>query len=292
MPEQAAERRRETAILLLSCRDTRGIVAEISHFIFAYDGNILHSDQHFDGETRTFFMRIEWDLELFSIPKEKIAAAFEPIAVKFAMSWRLELSSKRARIAIFVSGFDHCLYELLIRNRSGELNAEIPLIIGNHETAEPIARYFDVPFHLFKVTEDGKREAEARQLALLRENRIDLVVLARYMQILGEGFVSEFRDRIINIHHSFLPAFVGARPYHQAHSRGVKIIGATSHYVTAELDQGPIIEQDVARITHRDSVGDLILKGKNLEKLVLSRAVKLHLDHKILVFGNKTVVFD
>ena len=292
MQDTAPGDARETAILLLSCKDTRGIVAEISHFIFTYDGNILHSDQHYDGESNTFFMRVEWDLAGFAIPRERIGPSFEPIALKFAMDWRLEFSSKRARIAILVSSFDHCLYELLIRNKSGELAAEIPLIIANHATAEPIARYFEVPFHLFKLTKETKAEVEEREIALLKESRIDLVVLARYMQILSERFVSEFRYRIINIHHSFLPAFVGAKPYHQAHSRGVKIIGATSHYVTADLDQGPIIEQDVARITHRDSVEDLVVKGKNLEKLVLSRAVKLHLDHKVLVFGNKTVVFD
>jgi formyltetrahydrofolate deformylase len=282
----------ETAILLLSCPDSRGIVAEISHFIFTYNGNILHSDQHNDPETGTFFMRIEWDLEGFKIPRPKIAQAFEPIAEKFSMDWRLEFTSRKLRMAIFVSKFDHCLYDLLLRNRSGELRAEIALILSNHEAARPIAESFGIPFHLFHVTKETKTEVEDREMELLTENRIDLIVLARYMQILSDRFAERFRNRIINIHHSFLPAFVGAKPYHQAYSRGVKIIGATSHYVTAELDQGPIIEQDVARISHRDSVEDLIQKGQNLEKLVLSRAVKLHLEHKVLVFGNKTVVFD
>ena len=282
----------ETAILLLSCPDSRGIVAEISHFIFTYNGNILHSDQHNDPETGTFFMRIEWDLEGFKIPRPKIVQAFEPIAEKFSMDWRLEFTSRKLRMAIFVSKFDHCLYDLLLRNRSGELRAEIALILSNHEAARPIAESFGIPFHLFHVTKETKTEVEDREMELLTENRIDLIVLARYMQILSDRFAERFRNRIINIHHSFLPAFVGAKPYHQAYSRGVKIIGATSHYVTAELDQGPIIEQDVARISHRDSVEDLIQKGQNLEKLVLSRAVKLHLEHKVLVFGNKTVVFD
>jgi formyltetrahydrofolate deformylase len=275
----------ETAILLLSCPDSRGIVAEISHFIFTYNGNILHSDQHNDPETGTFFMRIEWDLEGFKIPRPKIAQAFEPIAEKFSMDWRLEFTSRKLRMAIFVSKFDHCLYDLLLRNRSGELRAEIALILSNHEAARPIAESFGIPFHLFHVTKETKTEVEDREMELLTENRIDLIVLARYMQILSDRFAERFRNRIINIHHSFLPAFVGAKPYHQAYSRGVKIIGA-------ELDQGPIIEQDVARISHRDSVEDLIQKGQNLEKLVLSRAVKLHLEHKVLVFGNKTVVFD
>lgn len=282
----------ETAILLLSCRDRKGIVAEISHFISTYEGNILHSDQHSDEATQTFFMRIEWDLAEFAIPREKIAAAFEPIAVKFGMDWRLEFSSHRKRIAIFVSKFDHCLYDILLRQAAGEIACEIRLVISNHQTLAKVAKYFGVPFHHIPVTPEGRAEAEGAALELLEGERIDLIILARYMQILGPAFVERYRNRIINIHHSFLPAFVGAKPYHQAHSRGVKIIGATSHYVTADLDQGPIIEQDVVRITHRDSVDDLVKKGKNLEKLVLSKAVRLHLEDKVLVFGNKTVVFD
>jgi len=283
---------RETAILLLSCRDRKGIVAEISHFISTYEGNILHSDQHSDEESQTFFMRIEWDLAGFTIPKARIAAAFEPIAQKFKMSWQLEFSSRQKRIAIFVSRFDHCLYDLLLRHAAGELTAEIRLVVSNHEELRGVAEYFRVPFFHFPISKKAKAEVEEKELALLAEYQIDLVILARYMQIVGEGLVERYRNRMINIHHSFLPAFVGAKPYHQAHSRGVKIIGATSHYVTSELDQGPIIEQDVARITHRDSVADLILKGRNLEKLVLSKAVKLHIEDKVLVFGNKTVVFD
>ena len=283
---------KETAILLLSCRDQKGIVAEISHFISTYEGNILHSDQHSDEETRTFFMRIEWDLADFSIPREKIEDAFEPVAEKFKMSWQLEFSSRPKRLAIFVSKFDHCLYDLLLRHTAGELSGDIRLIVSNHEQLQPVAEYFHIPFYHFPVTKETKEEVEERELSLLDEYQVDLIILARYMQIVGPRLVERYHNRIINIHHSFLPAFVGAKPYHQAHSRGVKIIGATSHYVTEELDQGPIIEQDVVRITHRDSVADLVQKGKNLEKLVLSKAVKLHLEDKILVFGNKTVVFD
>ncbi|MDR1315569.1 MAG: formyltetrahydrofolate deformylase [Spirochaetales bacterium] len=279
------------AVLLLSCPDVRGIVAEVSHFIFAYNGNILYSDQHTDSETDTFFMRVEWDLEGFRIARDRIRAAFEPIAEKFSMDWRIEFSAHIPRIAIFVSRLDHCLYDLLLRAREGELPCEIVMIVSNHDALAPVAQYFGVPFHVVPVGAGTKDAAEAGALELLREQGIDLVILARYMQVLGDAFVREFRNRIINIHHSFLPAFVGAKPYHQAFERGVKIIGATSHYVTPELDQGPIIEQDVVRISHRDAVSDLVRKGKNLEKIVLSRAVRLHLEYRILIFGNKTVVF-
>ncbi len=280
------------AILLLSCPDTRGIVAEVSHFVFTYGGNILESDQYSDPETQTYFMRVVWDLSDFKIHQEKIVAAFEPIATKFTMNYRIEFSSRRIRMAIFVSKYDHCLYDLLLRNREGETHADIALIVGNHRDTEPIAEYFGVPFAFFPVSADTRDAVEEKEVALLHEKGIDLVVLARYMQILGERFVDEFKYRIINIHHSFLPAFVGAKPYHQAYSRGVKIIGATSHYVTADLDQGPIIEQDVARISHKNNVHNLVMKGRNLEKTVLTRAVKLHLEHRILVFRNKTVVFE
>lgn len=281
-----------TAILLLSCKDKKGIVAEVSHFISTYDGNILHSDQHNDNESNTFFMRIEFDLSGFAIPQEKVAQAFEPIALKFKMDWRIEFSNRRIKTAVFVSKFDHCLYDLLLRAKAGEINPDLAMIVSNHEDCRPIAEYFNIPFHLFPVDKSNKSDAEAAEIALMKEQGIELVILARYMQILSDTFVEEFKSRIINIHHSFLPAFIGAKPYHQAYGRGVKIIGATSHYVTADLDQGPIIEQDVARISHRDSVQDLIKKGKNLEKTVLSTAVKAHLEHKVLVFGNRTVVFD
>lgn len=280
------------AILLFSCPDVKGIVAEVSHFIFAYDGNILRSNQHSDPETGTFFMRVEWDISSFKIPESKLSIAFEPIAAKFSMDWRIEFSSKVSRIAIFVSKLDHCLYDLLLRNKEGEIPGSIVLIIGNHPDLSGVADYFRIPFVHIPVTSATKGEAEQKALELLQSYEVDVIVLARYMQILSPSFVSAYKNRIINIHHSFLPAFVGAKPYHQAFERGVKIIGATSHYVTEDLDQGPIIEQDVTRVTHQDSVADMIQKGKNLERLVLSRAVKLHLEHKILVFGNKTIVFE
>ena len=280
------------AILLLSCPDQRGVVAEVSHFIYTYGGNIIDSHQHNDDETDTFFMRIEWDISSFTVKADRIADAFEPIAGKFSMDYRIEFPARPVRMAILVSGYDHCLYDLILRNREGETHADIVLVAGNHAKMARVAEHFDLPFHHFPVTKETKAEVEAEQIELLREQNIDLVVLARYMQILSPTFVQAFPNRIINIHHSFLPAFVGARPYHQAFARGVKIIGATSHYVTEDLDQGPIIEQDVARISHKDNVPALVQKGRNLEKLVLSRAVKLHLEHRVLVFGNKTVVFD
>lgn len=241
---------------------------------------------------RILFMRIEWNLSGFAIPKEKIAPSFEPIANKFDMTWELKFSSERTKMAIFVSKYDHCLYELLLRNRAGEIDADIVQIISNHEDARPIADYFDIPYSVFKITKETKREQEAKEIELLDSLGTNLIVLARYMQVLSPEFENHYRNNIINIHHSFLPAFVGAKPYHQAYTRGVKIIGATCHYVTADLDQGPIIEQDVSRISHRDTVEDLICKGKNLEKLVLSKGVKIHLENKVHVFGNKTVVFD
>ncbi len=282
----------DTATLLISCPDHRGIVAEVTHFIFTYNGNILHSDQHNDDETGTFFMRIEWDLVDFTIKKDKIPQAFEAIAEKFQMHWRIEFSTMAARTAIFVSKFDHCLWDLMTRWKSGELDAEIVCIVSNHDDCRSIADYFGVPFYHIPVTRGTKAEAEAAQWEVIDRHQADLIVLARYMQILSSSFVERYKNRIINIHHSFLPAFIGAKPYHQAYSRGVKIIGATSHYVTADLDQGPIIEQDVTRISHRDTVQDLVQKGKNLEKMVLSRAVQLHVDNKVLVFNNKTVIFD
>lgn len=282
---------RARAILLFSCPDTRGIVAEVSYFISTYNGNIIDSHQHSDEETNTFFMRVEWDLEGFGILKEKIAAAFEPIADKFSMDYRIEFSSKITRMAIFVSQYDHCLYDLILRNREGETHADIRCVIGNHPQMAEIANIFSIPFYHIPMKKGQKAEVERQQLEILEKEEIDLIVLARYMQILSDDFVSHFPGRIINIHHSFLPAFVGAKPYHQAYTRGVKIIGATSHYVTADLDQGPIIEQDVTRISHRDSINTLVARGRDLEKLVLTRAVKLHLEHRVLIFGNKTVVF-
>lgn len=281
-----------TAILLLSCPDQKGIVAEIASFIYQYSGNIVHSDQHTDYETLTFFMRIEWELDGFLIPRGKISEAFGFIASKFGMDFRLLFSDTPLKLGIMVSRFDHCLYDLLLKIRSGDLFADAAVIVSNHGELRPIAQYFGIPFEEIPVKPDNKEEAEALQLAALSRAGVDTVILARYMQVLSGRFIADYPGRIINIHHSFLPAFIGARPYHQAHARGVKIIGATSHFVTEELDNGPIIEQDVMRVSHRDSIDDLVQKGRELEKLVLSRAVKLYLEHKVLVSGNKTVIFD
>ncbi|SMP04298.1 formyltetrahydrofolate deformylase [Desulfurobacterium pacificum] len=282
----------ETATLLISCPDRKGILSEVTGFISKNNGNIINADQHIDSQKQIFFMRIEWDLNGFQIEKEKIKEAFKPIADKFHMDFSLHFSSEVQNVAIFVSKYDHCLYELLYRFKAGELKGNLKMVISNHEDLKPIAEMFGVPFFHFPKNKDNKLEVEKEELKILRENSIDLIILARYMQILSDNFVKQYRNRIINIHHSFLPAFVGAKPYHRAYERGVKIIGATSHYVTEELDQGPIIEQDVVRISHRDSVEDMIRKGRDLEKLVLARAVKWHLENKILVYGNKTVIFE
>ncbi len=284
--------KKKTAILLLSCPDQKGIVAEVSNFIYKNNGNIIHSDQHTDFETNTFFMRIEWELDGFRLPREQILNSFSDISSKFGMKVELHFSDEISRMAIMVSKFDHCLYEILLRKASGEFQVEIPLIISNHMDLKPVADYFDVNFYHFEINKDNKEEIELKEIELLKKYNINFIVLARYMQILGSRFVNEYRNKIINIHHSFLPAFVGAKPYHQAYKRGVKLIGATSHYVTEELDNGPIIAQDVIAISHRDSLDDLIRKGKELEKIVLARAVKYHLENKILVFENRTVIFD
>ena len=281
-----------TATLLISCRDQKGLVASVSDFLYRNDGNIIHADQHTDQQEGIFLQRVEWELDGFAIPREGIAGAFEPIAERFDMTWSLRFSDYMPRVALFVSKLPHCLYDLLARWRLGELQAEIPVVISNHDDQAPIAESFGIEYRRFEMTPETKVFEEARIVALLEEQRIDVIVLARYMQVLSERFVSRYPNRIINIHHSFLPAFPGARPYHHAHERGVKIIGATAHYVTAELDQGPIIDQDVVRVSHRDSVDDLVRKGRDLEKLVLARAVDLHLRNRILVYGNKTVVFD
>lgn len=281
---------RKTATLLVTCPDRKGLVAGISEFLFSHNANILHADQHQDGTL--FLMRIEWDLGDFSLSMKDFAHRFEPLARKFEMQWRIADSGARKRMAIFVSRYDHCLVDLLYRHRSGELNCEIPLIIGNHPDTESIAGFYGIPFHLVVVTPENKREAESAQLDLLSKHEIDFVVLARYMQVLSGDFVASHADRIINIHHSFLPAFHGAKPYHRAFDRGVKLIGATAHYVTDLLDEGPIIEQDVIRVSHRDAIEDLIQKGRDLEKIVLSRAVRWHLENRVVICGNKTVVFD
>lgn len=283
---------KNTAILLIDCPDQKGIVATVSDFLFRHQANILHADQHQDGDRGLFLTRVEWDLTGFGLGTADFEKAFAPIAKKFQMRWRLELSSRRSRVAIFVSKVDHCLADLLYRHESGELECEIPLIISNHREAERLAGFYRIPFHVVAVEGAGKAEGERRQLALLKENAIDLVVLARYMQVLSAEFVAQYPQRIINVHHSFLPAFSGARPYQRAFERGVKLIGATSHYVTETLDEGPIIEQDVVRISHRDQLDDLVQKGRDLEKVVLSRAVRWHIEHRILVYARKTVVFD
>lgn len=287
MPEQPV-----TATLLISCRDQKGLVAAVSDFLYRNDGNIIHADQHTDLEEGVFLQRVEWELAGFAVPREGIADAFAPLAARFGMRWSLHFSDYVPRVALFTSKLPHCLYDLLARWRMGEFRAHIPLIISNHDDHRSIAADFGVPFHQLTVTPENKAEQERAALALLAEWEVDLVVLARYMQVLSPDFVAKYPNRIINIHHSFLPAFAGARPYHQAHERGVKIIGATAHYVTAELDQGPIIDQGVAPVSHRDSVADLVRKGRDLEKIVLARAVDLHLRNRVVVYGNKTVVFD
>ncbi len=283
---------KNTAVLLVDCPDQKGIVAAISDFLFRHNANILHADQHQDGDVGLFLTRVEWDLTDFKLEIAGFGEAFAPLAERFQMRWRLELSAARSRMAIFVSKYDHCLADLLYRHESGELDCEVPLVISNHREAERLAAFHKVLFHFVPVAEGGKTEAEREQLALLKQHAIDLVVLARYMQILSPEFVAQYPQRIINVHHSFLPAFSGARPYHRAFERGVKLIGATSHYVTETMDEGPIIEQDVVRISHRDQLEDLIEKGRDLEKAVLSRAVRWHIEHRILVYARKTVVFD
>ena len=281
-----------TAIVLVNCPDQKGINAAIADFIFRNNGNIIHADEHQDAEEKLFLMRVEWELEGFAIAPADFERAFAPLAARFGMQWRLALSSYKPRTAIFVSQHDHCLVDLLYRHRTGELPCEILLIVSNHAEAQRDAEFHGIPFHLIPVSPEDKAAAERAQLDLLREARVDLVVLARYMQILSPDFVRHYPQRIINIHHSFLPAFVGAKPHRQAFQRGVKLIGATAHYVTETLDDGPIIEQDVARISHRDAVDDLAQKGRDLEKIVLSRAVRWHLENRILVYGKKTVIFD
>ncbi len=281
-----------SAILLISCDDKPGLVAQVTTFIHKHDGNILDLHQHVDRQANVFFMRVAWDLTEFQIPRDDIAQQFQQIAWEHRMTWRLHFSDERQRVALFVSKHSHCLYDILARWQSGEYNVDIPLIISNHPDMQPAADAFGIPYHHLPITKKNKAEQEAKQLDLLAEHDIDLIVLARYMQILTADFVDHYTNRIINIHHSSLPAFAGAKPYQQAYDRGVKVFGATSHYVTAKLDQGPIIAQDIAKADHRDSVKDLIRKGRDLEKTVLARAVYNHLQHRVLVYGNKTVVFD
>lgn len=281
-----------TAVLLLHCPDKPGILAAVTEFINQHKGNILYLDQYVNREEKVFFMRVKWDLMDFQIPKDKIEEYFETLlAVRYDMTFRLYFSDKKPRMAIFVSKMSHCLYDLLARYAAGEWHVEVPLIISNHPDLEIVAKRFEIPYHYFPITADNKKTQEAEILKLLQSKEVTFCVLARYMQILSEGFISEYPNRIINIHHSFLPAFMGAKPYHAAHQRGVKVIGATSHYITTELDAGPIIAQDVTHISHVDTVEELIHKGRDLEKIVLSRAVEKHIERKTLTYKNRTVVF-
>jgi formyltetrahydrofolate deformylase len=280
-----------TATLLISCPDQRGLVAKIANFIYANGGNIIHADQHTDFAAGLFLTRIEWQLKGFNLPRDLIAPAFHAIAQPLGAKWELHFSDTVPRIAIWVSRQDHCLFDLIWRQRAKEFIAEIPLVISNHPDLKAVAEQFAIDYHYLPITKENKAEQEAKQLELLHQYNIDLVVLAKYMQIVSADFITQF-PQIINIHHSFLPAFVGANPYHKAFERGVKIIGATAHYATADLDAGPIIEQDVVRVSHRDAVEDLMRKGKDLERVVLARAVRSHLQNRVLVYGNRTVVFE
>jgi len=283
----------KTAKLLLHCPDKPGILAEVTDFITVNKGNIIYLDQYVDHVENIFFMRIEWELKDFLVPQEKIEDYFATLyAQKYEMNFRLYFSDTKPRMAIFVSKMSHCLFDLLARYTAGEWNVEIPLIISNHPDLQHVAERFGIPFHLFPITKETKEEQEKKKMELLAKHKITFIVLARYMQVISEQMINAYPNRIINIHHSFLPAFVGAKPYHAAFERGVKIIGATSHYVTTELDAGPIIEQDVVRITHKDTVQDLVNKGKDLEKIVLSRAVQKHIERKVLAYKNKTVIFN
>ena len=283
----------KTAKLLLHCPDKPGILAEVTDFITVNKGNIIYLDQYVDHVENIFFMRIEWELKDFLVPQEKIEDYFATLyAQKYEMNFRLYFSDTKPRMAIFVSKMSHCLFDLLARYTAGEWNVEIPLIISNHPDLQHVAERFGIHFHLFPITKETKEEQEKKEMELLAKHKITFIVLARYMQVISEQMINAYPNRIINIHHSFLPAFVGAKPYHAAFERGVKIIGATSHYVTTELDAGPIIEQDVVRITHKDTVQDLVNKGKDLEKIVLSRAVQKHIERKVLAYKNKTVIFN
>lgn len=284
--------KRNTAILRMHCPDQAGIITVITGFINENGGNIVYLDQYVDRLNGVFYMRIEWELDNFVIPKEKISDYFNTLyAQRYEMSFHISFSERIQRMAIFVSKMSHCIYDLLARYTAGEWDVEIPLIISNHPDLEIIGKQFNIPFEVFPITKENKAEQEAKEFELLEKYNIDFIVLARYMQVLSEDFINRYTNRIINIHHSFLPAFIGAKPYHQAYERGVKLIGATSHYVTTELDAGPIIEQDIVRITHKDLPQDLVHKGRDLEKIVLSRAVEKHIQRKILTYKNKTIIF-
>lgn len=283
-----------TAILLLHCPDEQGIISEVTKFITDNQGNIVYLDQYVDREDGMFFMRIEWELKNFTIPREKIYEYIDTLySQRYNMTFNLYINDERPRMAIFVSKMSHCLYDLLARYKAGEWNVDIPCIVSNHEDLRYVAEQFNIPYYVWSIKKDhsNKEEVEKAEMELLKKEKVTFIVLARYMQIITDGMISAYPHKIINIHHSFLPAFIGAKPYHQAWERGVKIIGATSHYVTADLDAGPIIEQDVTRITHKDTPESLVLKGKDLEKIVLSRAVTKHIERKILTYNNKTIIF-
>ena len=282
----------QTATLLVCCPDRKGLVAALAQLLYGHGANILDADQHTDPVAGQFFQRIKFDMSELHTDRQSLETAISEVAGRFSMSWRIADGKSRCKTAIFVSKYDHCLYDLLLRQRAGELSTDFALIISNHEDLRPIAEQFGVPFHHLPITKQTKRAQENEALALLEAENVDLVVLARYMQILSDDFLTAYDGQVINIHHSFLPAFMGSKPYHRAFERGVKLIGATAHYATAELDEGPIIEQDVVRCSHRDSVQDLVRKGRDLEKVVLARAVRWHLDDRILVYDNKTVVFN
>ena len=280
-----------TAVLLLSCKDRNGLVSRIAHFIFERGGNIIDLDEHVDREEQVFSIRVAWDMSSFTISPEDIAEALAPMAKEFEAEWRIEFAERKAKVALFVSKYEHCLQDVLWRYSIGEYNIEIPLVISNHPDLEPLVNRYEIPFYVFPIAKENKLEQEEKEIALLKEHEVDVIVLARYMQILTPEFVDLFPNKIINIHHSFLPAFMGGNPYKQAFDRGVKLIGATSHYVTEDLDEGPILEQDIIRVTHRDVVNDLKRKGRDLERIVLARAMHYHLNHRVLVQGRKTVIF-
>jgi len=282
--------KKDTAILLISCPDAKGIDTTLTRFVSEHEGNILHFDQHVDFQQNIFFMRIEWDMNGFTVPREQIPSHLKPIALDFSMDWTLSFSREQQRMAIFVSKTPHCLFDILARVSSGEWNVHIPLIISNPDTMQSTAEKFDIPFYHLPITPDNKAQQEQRQIELLKEHQVDFIVLARYMQIISPLLLKQYPLKMINIHHSFLPAFPGAKPYHSAHARGVKLIGATSHYVTEELDAGPIIDQGTSQVNHKDTIADFIRKGRDLEKLVLARAIWYHLQQKIIVYNNKTVV--
>jgi len=294
MPASQTTAIEPTAIMLLHCPDEQGIITEVTKFITDNKGNIVYLDQYVDRQDGMFFMRIEWEMRSFLIPRGKIREYVQTLyAARYGMTFSLYFNDERPRMAIFVSKMSHCLYDLLARYKAGEWNVDIPCIVSNHEDLRYVAEQFDIPYHVWSIRKDhsNKEEVEQAEMELLRKEKVTFIVLARYMQIISEGMISAYPHHIINIHHSFLPAFIGARPYHQAWERGVKIIGATSHYVTTELDAGPIIEQDVVRITHKDTPESLVLKGRDLEKIVLSRAVTKHIERKILTYHNKTIIF-